>query len=159
MIDRCYPLSQAAKDYWIPYIITNIAAILLIIVCCKRPKTGKAAWGIIFILAGIFNIFTAVKNPQAYLGYRDHAVEFYRFFIDGVFSSFTIFIVSLIGAGQILVGIFLFMKRKLFLLGILGGIVFLVAIAPLGVGSAFPSTLLMAISLVLLHIRYKKVRH
>jgi hypothetical protein len=55
------------------------------------------------------------------------------------------------------VGIFLFRHGKLFLLGIIGGIVFLVAIAPLGIGSAFPSTLLMAFCLVLLHIRYKKI--
>lgn len=143
-------------EHWIPYIVTNIAAILLIIVCCKWPKIGKVAWGIIFILAGIFNIFMVNKDPQVYLSYRDNAVEFYKFFIDGVFNSFTTFIVSLIGAAQILVGIFLFLKKKLFLFGILGGIVFLVAIAPLGIGSAFPSTLLMAVSLVLLHIRYKK---
>jgi hypothetical protein len=143
-------------DYWIPYTITNIVAILLIIVCYKWPKIGKVAWGIIFVLAGIFNIYTVVKDPQAYMGYRDHAVDFYKFFIDGVFRSFTIFIVSLIGTGQILVGIFLLRKGKLFLLGILGGIIFLVSIAPLGIGSAFPSTLLMAFSLVLLYIRYKK---
>jgi hypothetical protein len=90
------------------------------------------------------------------LDYREHAVDFYKFFIDGVFHSFTIFMVSLIGTGQILVGIFLLRKGKLFLLGILGGIIFLIAIAPLGIGSAFPSTLLMAISLVLLYKRYKK---
>lgn len=144
-------------DYWFPYVVTHIITIILIIVCYKWPKIGKIAWGIIFILAGIFNIFTVVKDPQAYLSYSDHAVEFYKFFIDGVFNSFTIFIVSLIGAGQILVGIFLLRKGKLFLLGILGGIIFLIAIAPLGIGSAFPSTLLMAFSLILLHLRLKKV--
>lgn len=144
-------------DFWFPYAITHVITFILIIICYKWPKIGKIAWGIIFILAGIFNIFTVIKDPQAYLGYRDHAADFYKFFIDGVFSSFTIFIVSLIGAGQILVGIFLFKKRKLFLLGILGGIIFFIAITPLGIGSAFPSTLLMAISLVLLYIRLKKV--
>ena len=122
-----------------------------------RWKIGKISWGIFFILAGSFNIFTVIKNPDAYLCYRNHAVDFYKFFIDGVFSSFTIFIVSLIGTGQILVGIFLLKKGRLFLLGILGGVVFLVAIAPLGIGSAFPSTLLMAFSLILLPIRLKKV--
>jgi hypothetical protein len=144
-------------DYWFPYVITHVVTVILIIVCYKWAKIGKVAWGIIFILAGIFNIFTVVRDPQVYLGYRDNAMDFYKFFIDGVFSSFTIFIVSLIGTGQILVGIFLLRKGKLFLLGILGGIIFLVAIAPLGIGSAFPSTLLMAISLGLLYIRYKKV--
>ena len=143
-------------DYWFPYVITHTLTFLLIFTCYKWPKIGKWAWGIIFILAGIFNIFTVIKNPQVYLSYRDHAVEFYKFFIDGVFSSFTVFIVSLIGTGQILAGIFLLQKGKLFFIGILGGIVFLVAIAPLGIGSAFPSTLLMALSLVLLHIRFKK---
>ena len=144
-------------DYWFPYAITHAITFILIIICYKWPKIGKGAWGIIFILAGLFNIFTVIKDPQAYLGYRDHAVEFYKFFIDGVFNSFTIFIVSLIGTGQILVGIFLLKKGKLFVLGILGGIIFFIAIAPLGIGSAFPSTLLMAFSFVLLFFRLKKV--
>jgi hypothetical protein len=128
----------------------------LIFVCYKWPKIGKVAWGIIFILAGIFNIYTAMSNPQAYVDYSQHAVGLYQKFINGVFSTHTSLFVSLIASGQILVGIFLFMKRTLFLLGIIGGIIFLVAISPLGSGSAFPSTLLMAFSLVLLHLRYKK---
>jgi hypothetical protein len=139
-----------------PLAVTNIIAILLIFVCYKWPKIGRVVWGIIFILAGIFNIFMVNKDPQAYLNYRDNAVEFYKFLIDGVFHSFTILIVSLIGAGQILAGILLLRKGKFFLLGILGGILFLIAIAPLGIGSAFPSTLLMAISLIVLYKRYQK---
>jgi len=114
------------------------------------------AWGIIFILAGIFNIYTVISNPQAYIGYGQGAVDLYQKFIYGIFSSYTSLIVSFIALGQILVGIFLFMKRTLFLGGILGGIIFLVAISPLGLGSAFPSTLLMSVSLVLLYLRYKK---
>ena len=143
-------------DYWFPYVITHVFAFIMIIICYKWTKIGKVAWGVIFILAGIFNIFMVNKDPQVYLSYRDHAVEFYKFFIDGIFHSFTILIVSLIGTGQILVGIFLLRKGKLFFFGILGGIIFLLAIAPLGIGSAFPSTLLMAISLVLLYRRYQK---
>jgi hypothetical protein len=83
-------------DYWFPYVITHVVAIILITVCYKCPKIGKIAGGIIFILAGIFNLFTVVKDLQAYLDYHDYAVDFNKFFIDGVFSSFTIFIVSLI---------------------------------------------------------------
>ena len=142
-------------DYWLPYVITHAISFLLLFICHKWPKTGKIIWGIIFILAGIFNIFAVIRNPDVYLTYREHAVNFYKLFIDGVFRSFTIFIVSLIGSGQILVGFFLLRKGKLFVLGILGGIVFLLAIAPLGIGSAFPSTLLMALSLIILYIRRK----
>lgn len=145
------------SEVWFPYVITHAITILLIFICYKWPKIGKVAWGTIFILAGIFNIYTGISNPQAYLTYSSHAVDLYKKFINGIFSSSTSLIVSLIALGQILVGILLFMKRKSFLMGILGGIIFLVAISPLGIGSAFPSTLLMAISLILLYIRYKKV--
>jgi hypothetical protein len=113
-------------------------------------------WGIIFILAGIFNTYLAISNPQKYVEYGQGAVGLYQKFIYGIFSSYTSLIVLFIASGQIMVGIFLLMKRTLFLLGILGGIIFLVAISPLGMGSAFPSTLLMSISLVLLYLRYKK---
>jgi hypothetical protein len=145
-----------SQDIWVPYIITNAITFLLLFICYKWPKIGKVAWGVIFILAGIFNMYTGISNPQAYVDYGFQAIGLYQKFIYGIFSSYTSLIVSLIASGQILVGIFLFMKRKLFLLGITGGVIFLVAIAPLGMGSAFPSTLLMSISLVLLYIRSKK---
>jgi hypothetical protein len=146
------------EDIWIPYVITHIVAISLVIICYKWPKIGKMVWGIIFILSGLFNIYTVISNPQAYVEFGKHAVGLYQKFIYGLFSSCTTLIVSLIALGQIGVGFFLFMKRTLFLLGIMGGIIFLVAISPLGMGSAFPSTLLMSISLVLLYLRYKKTR-
>jgi hypothetical protein len=75
-----------------------------------------------------------------YLTYGQTAVPVYQKIISGVFSSFTTFIVSLIGFGQILVGFFLLKKKRWFLLGILGGIVF------------------MAFSLILLYSRYKKIQ-
>jgi hypothetical protein len=145
-----------SQDVWIPYIVNHCLTFALIFICYKWPKIGKMAWGIIFILAGIFNIYTGILNPQAYVDYGQHAVRLYQKFIYGLFSSYTSLIVDLIASGQIIVGMFLLMKRTLFLLGIVGGIIFLLAIAPLGIGSAFPSTLLMSISLVLLYIRYKK---
>jgi len=144
------------QDILVPYIITHAVAIILIFICYKRPKIGKIVWGIIFILAGIFNMYTGISNPQAYIEYGQSAVGLYQKFIYGLFSSYTSLIVSLIASGQIVVGILLLMKRKLFLLGIIGGIIFLIAISPLGIGSAFPSTVLMSISLILLYLRYKK---
>ena len=145
------------QDYWIPYVISHVFALLLIFICYKWPKVGKVIFAVGFILAGIFNIYTGMSSPEAYVNaYGQGAVALYQKFIYGPFSDYTSLLVSLIAVGQILVGIFLFMKRTFFLLGVLGGIIFLVAISPLGLGSAFPSTLLMSISLVLLHIRYKK---
>lgn len=145
------------KDVWVPYVVTHTLTLVLIVICYKWPKIGKVAWGIVFMLAGIFNIFSVNSDPVQYInGFAPYAIPLYQKIIHGPFSTNPIFFVTLIASGQILVGIFLFMKRTLFLLGILGGIIFLIAISPLGIGSAFPSTVLMAISLVLLYFRYKK---
>lgn len=144
------------QDIWIPYVITHIISFLLIFICCKWPKIGKVAWGIIFVLAALFNMYLGNSNPQKYIEYGRGAVGLYQEFIYGIFSSYTSLIVSLIALGQMIVGVFLLMNRTLFKLGIFGGIIFLVAISPLGIGSAFPSTLLMSLSLVLLYLRYKK---
>jgi hypothetical protein len=52
----------------------------------------------------------------------------------------------------------MFMKGMVFRIGAVGAMVFLISIAPLGVGSAFPCTLVMALGLFFLlrrkHIPY-----
>jgi hypothetical protein len=52
-----------------------------------------------------------------------------------------------IAAGQLIVGVLLMTRGWLFGLGGLGGIIFLVAIAPIGVFAGFPATLIMAAAL------------
>jgi len=141
-----------AQDFLVPYIISNLFALALIFICYKWPKAGKTAWGALFMIAGAFNIYTALSNPQIYVeAFGPSAVlSFYRNFIDGLFSRYTAVFVMLIGLGQMLSGFLLLMPTRWFRFGVTGGIIFLIAIAPLGTGSAFPSTLLMALSLVLL---------
>jgi len=145
------------QNLFTPYLVTFPLTFLLIFICYRWPKIGKIAWGVIFLLAGIFNIYTGLTEPQVYVDmYGSTAVGFYKTIINGIFASFTSFIVCLIATGQILVGIFLLQKKRIFVWGISGGILFLLAITPLGVGSAFPSTLFMAFSLGLLYFRYKQ---
>ena len=140
------------NDFLVPYIISNVFSLALIFVCYKWPKVGKIAWGVIFFAAGAFNIFTALTNPSIYVqAYGTSAVlPLYRDFIYGLFSRHTALFVTLIGAGQMTTAALLLLSDRSFPFGILGGILFLLAITPLGLGSAFPSTLLMAVSLVLL---------
>ncbi len=145
------------SDLWFPYLVTHTITISLIVICLKRPRIGKIAWGVIFLLAGVFNLIYGNLRPEAYVGYGENAVGLYKNFIFGAFRSHTELFISLIALGQILVGVLLFMRGKLFLLGILGGILFLAAISPLGVGSAFPSTVLMALCLLILYLKLKKV--
>jgi len=114
-------------------------------------------WSLIFLAAGTFNIITVFRTPHVYVeAFGQFAVlPFYKNFIYGIFNEHIALFVTLIASGQILVSALLFMQKTLFKSGVIGGIIFLIAISPLGIGSAFPSTLLMASSLVIL---YRKIR-
>ncbi len=140
------------NQYLVPFIVTNVVSALLIVLAFLRPKSTRIIWSLIFLAAGIFNLLTVYKNPQAYvIGFGPTAMlAFYRSFIYGAFSRNAALFVSLIAVGQIVVAGLLVLKKPWYRLGILGGIIFLVAISPLGLGSAFPSTLLMATSLCVL---------
>lgn len=58
-----------------------------------------------------------------------------------------------IAAGQVFIAVSMFMKRRWFRAGCVGGMVFCLAITPLGLGAAFPATLLLAIAF------YRLYRH
>jgi hypothetical protein len=105
----------------------------------------------LFIWAGIANLSTALNNPRVYLEYADFAIlPFYRNFILGFFSRHISLFVAGIGISQLLIGIGLTLKGFVFKIACIGGIIFLMAILPLGFGSGSPAPLWWAIGLYLL---------
>ena len=142
-------MTQLPPEYVVPYIGSNVFSILLSVVAALWPQVSRWVFVVMFAGAGIFNAFVAIRQPSVYVeAYGPLAVlELYRSFIYGLFNRYTTAIVLAIAAGQLLVGVLLTRRGAFFQLGVLGGIVFLVAIAPLGVGSAFPATLIMAAAL------------
>lgn len=133
-----------------PILITNGVAVALVLLALKWPRITRTLFAVIFFAAGLFNAYTALTQPEVYLDYANMAaLDLYRDFINGPFRAHAQTFVFLIAAGQIIVGTLLTQKGLLNRLGVTGGIVFFVAIAPLGIGSAFPSTLLMAAALLL----------
>jgi len=140
-------------EYLGPFIGSNVVAIALLLVAALWPKVARVLFVVIFIAAGIFNAYTVITEPMAYVvGYGDLAVlKLYQDFIHGVFSQYTTAFVLAIAVGQITVGGLLIAKRPLLTLGVIGGIIFLVAIAPLGVGSAFPFSVFAIAALVVMY--------
>jgi len=138
------------QDMLVPYVAVNALALALLWLAARKPKLARWVFGALFIGAAFLNSYLAAKKPQAYVdSYGASAwLPVYRDFIHGFFSRATSLLVLLIAAGQAVCGVLLFTNR-LYKLGALGAIIFLLAIAPLGVGSAFPSTLIMAVGLVL----------
>jgi hypothetical protein len=111
-------------------------------------------FALIFLAAGLFNAYTALREPAAYHAYAEWAVlPFYRRFINGFFSEHTRAIIVVIAVGQLTIAALLTRSDRMRTIGVIGGIIFLAAITPLGIGSAFPSTVLMAAALILMQRR------
>jgi hypothetical protein len=145
------------QEYLLPWIISNAVSLVLLFVCYKWSRIGRYLFSFVFLAASIVNTLEAIRNPQTYVdAYGKLAFFFYKDFIQGFFASHTTVIVLSIAAGQFLISIFLFLGKKFFIYGVLGGIIFLLAITPLGLGSAFPATLLMSAALAVLFVKHRK---
>jgi hypothetical protein len=84
-------------------------------------------------------------------GFGPTAIPLYQAFIEGPFARNPALFVLPIALGQLLCGLaVLFGRGRWVRLGLVGCIVFLVAITGLGVGCAFPANLVMAIGPALL---------
>jgi len=138
------------QDMLVPYIVVNVLALVLLWLATKKPRLARWIFGAIFVGAAFFNAYMAAKKPEAYItAYGPSAwLPVYRDFIYGFFSRATAPLVLLIAAGQAVCGVLLFTQRR-YKLGALGAIIFLLAITPLGFGSAFPLGLIMVVGLIL----------
>lgn len=99
------------------------------------------------------NSSTALYNPSDYLNYAPYALPVYKDFIEGWFAQHIATMVFVIASGQACIALGMLAKGWIFKLACLGGIIFLLAIAPLGVGAAFPFSLTAGAGLWLLYGR------
>ncbi|MEJ2288804.1 MAG: hypothetical protein P8Y02_09205 [Deinococcales bacterium] len=142
---------QVPPEFLGPFIGSNVVAVLLVLVAWWRPTWARWTFSVVFLAAGVFNALTVRGEPEAYTSYAQWALlDAYRNFIQGSFSEHTAAFVTVIAAGQLLVGALLALPRPWRDAGLAGAIVFLLAIAPLGAGSAFPATVVMALAVVLI---------
>ena len=147
------------QEYFIPYSISNAVALTVVLLAWKVTTAARIALGIIFLLASITNAWVTATNPTDYLNYRNFVVlNSYQEFIDGWFADFTRPIVFGIAAGQLLIAVCLFLSGRMLKLGIIGVVIFGLAIAPLGIGSAFPCSIVLAIAAALLWRRHDTAR-
>ncbi len=138
-------------QYFIPWTISQVVSLLILYVSWKKPVWARYIFAVLFFGAGIFNLFTGLKTPEAYLMYSETAIGLYREFITGWFSAHIRIVIPLIATGQLLIGLFMVMGRRWLDLGCLGIIIFLMAIAPLGVGSAFPFSITVSVAAYLVY--------
>ena len=141
-------------DSLIPYLLTNAIALVLVFLAFKRRRLTRLIFILIFLLAGLFNIFTIIAQPELFNYYADKAfLDIYRNFISGYFSQHIQEIVASIGLGQIIVATLLSAGGRWVHLGVIGGVIFFIALIPLGVSAAFPAMFLFIIALILMQYR------
>jgi len=139
------------STYLALFIISNVIALCLLVTALEAPKTARLLFSVLFAWAGYTNWNYAMQSPQVYLEYANLAfINLYKEFINGWFSKHIAACIGVIAVCQLLISISLLLKGVVFKIGIIGAIFFLLAIAPLGVGSAFPCTLIMATGLYVL---------
>jgi hypothetical protein len=127
------------SQFLAPYLIANGAAVVILTLAIWKPRIGRACVVAVFVWAAITNARVAVQNPAAYVEYAALTpFAIYRDFIGGWFSTHVRWMVLPIAAGQLAIAILLMRQRPWRDLGVAGAVIFLAAIAPLGVGAGFP---------------------
>jgi hypothetical protein len=138
-------------------IISNVIALLVLFASWRWRNVGRSLFILMFLWAAQVNMRLAIWNPGAYLDYAQWAVTPYRHFILGTFAQHTTLIVGAIAVGQTAIAILVASRGRAVTLGLLGAITFLLAIAPLGRGSAFPFSLTASFAAaVLMSSRYPR---
>ena len=136
------------QTYLLAYLISNIVALVLLYCVSLWPRVTRALFLGLFAWASWINWTTALNTPQVYVDYANLSfLQLYQDFIRGWFSEHVVEVVGTIATAQGLIALSMALKGRVFKAGATVAILFLVAIGPLGVGSAFPCTLIMALAM------------
>ena len=139
---------ELLKEYFIPWIVSNVIAILFLMSAFRKPKLWRLLFVLLFSWAFWINYTTAHSNPDDYLRYAALTpFKLYSNFINGWFKEHIILMVTLISFGQGLIAIGMMLKGWLVQLACIGAIIFFLAIIPLGIGSGFPAPLITTIAI------------
>ncbi|SRR6266545_4934445 len=138
-------------EFVVPYIVSHVVAVMYVLIAWRWPGVARRLFGGGFLIAGAFNIWTVSTAPHSYVqGFGPHAFPLYREFIYGAFARHTAAFMLPFAGGQLAVGSLAFAPLPWRKLAYAGAIIFLLAITPLGIGSAAPSTLIFAAGMVVL---------
>ncbi len=129
---------------WLAFVI------LVFVFCLAKPNASRIFLGFFFLAMAIgVNIVTVLVAPQSYIEMGKNAlIPFYRWVFLNIIALNPPLFVLPIAAFQIAIALMMLGKKTYVKIGLAGGIMFLMAITPLGVESL--PNLLMALGLALL---------
>ena len=140
----------------IAYTASNIAGLLILWAAVKKPKLARLLFLLLFAWASWTNYTTCHRHPEFYLDYSQYAIGFYKNFINGWFKAHITVMVSIIAAGQAMIAAGMLFKGIWVKLACTGAIIFLLAIAPLGIYAGFPFSIIVSLAAYFIIIKDDK---
>ena len=137
---------QGIDQYWLPYIISQVVSLVLLLVAWKKKGWARLLFALLFLYAGCYNLYIGFNRPDEYNNFARLALPPYRDFINGWFSTHNHIMIPLIALGQLLIGTGFLLKGWWVRMACIGAIIFLLAIAPLMVGAAFPFSITVSLA-------------
>lgn len=139
------------QTFLILYFVSNAAAVVLLWTAWKKTRLSRLLFFLLFMWAAWTNWTVSARSPGVYLEYADLTfLPVYRQFIQGWFSRHIHTIIASVAICQLLIALSMLFKGIVLRAGCVGGIVFFAGIAPLGVGSAFPFSIIASVALYLI---------
>jgi hypothetical protein len=113
-----------------------VFCLLVLLLCLVRPYAGRVFVGIFFLIMAVgVNVVLVLVAPDQFvaLGTDAPVVPLYRWFFENVVALAPPLFGLLAAAYEITIALMMLSKGRYVKWGLIGGIVFLIAITPLGI--------------------------
>lgn len=118
-----------------------------------RPKSGRMSFGVLFLVTCVINVLIALLSPGSLAHITDNALlPFYRDVTTQLIAPFATPFLLLLALYELLVGLLILSKGRLVKVGLIGGMLFCLALIP--VGPEITANILLAAAQALLLTRY-----
>jgi hypothetical protein len=134
------------------YVTSNIFALVLIVTAARWPKVARLFISVLFVGGGIWNLFASLTMPEFYVTtYGPLATPPYQAFIYGPFAVNPALFVVPIAIGELAIGAAAAGRGTWGRPSMVGMTAFMLGLAPLGVGGAFPFSIFAIVAGYLLY--------
>jgi hypothetical protein len=133
-------------------IVSAVFSLLVLVLCLVRPNAGRIFLGIFFLVMAIgVNVVLVFVAPDQFvvLGTEAPLVPLYQWFFENVVALAPPLFGLLAAAYEVTIALMMLSKGMYAKWGLIGGIVFLVGITPLGVWTLANPIMALALALLL----------
>jgi hypothetical protein len=133
-------------------IVSAVFSLLVLVLCLVRPNVGRIFLGIFFLVMAVgVNVVLVFVAPDQFvaLGTEESLVPLYRWFFENVVALAPPLFGLLAAAYEITIALIMLSKGEYAKWGLIGGIVFLIGITPLGVWTLANPIMALALAILL----------